>query len=254
MSNKQQTVIYEVANGLATITLNRPEQLNAINQQLRRDLRQAVDRAKSDETVRVVVLAGEGRAFCAGADLNDKDGFDPRSVEAVINTEYKPIIMALAEMPKPVISSVNGVAAGIGTALAMVCDLTIMADDAFFLQAFSNIGLIPDGGASWLLSRALGYKNAYQLAVEGERLSAECCQALGLVNKVVPASRLKEETQSWATQLSSRPPLALRYTKQVMQQSQHLSLSDAISYEAQIQPLCIDSEDSKTLVREFVGQ
>ncbi|MEM7020115.1 MAG: enoyl-CoA hydratase-related protein [Pseudomonadota bacterium] len=168
-----------------------------------------------------------------------------------MNTGYKPTLMSIADMKKPVISAVNGAAAGVGSAFVMTCDLTIMADNAYVLQAFSNIGLIPDGGATWLLSNTIGYKRAYQLAVEAERIPAEICLEMGLANKVVPADALMDEAWAWAEKIASRPPLSLKYTKKAMRQASQISLADAISLEASFQQVCSNSQDAREGVQAF---
>ncbi len=179
-----ETVRYAVDQGVALITLNRPAVMNAFNGQMRRELLAAVRRAIDDAGARVVVLTGEGRGFSAGADL--ADGVPPL-VQQQIDEEYKPVLMAISEAPKPFISAVNGAAAGIGSSFAMACDLTVMADNAYIYQAFMAIALVPDGGATWHLVRQLGRKRAFEVIVEGERMSAARCLELGLANRVVPA-------------------------------------------------------------------
>jgi 2-(1,2-epoxy-1,2-dihydrophenyl)acetyl-CoA isomerase len=169
----------------------------------------------------------------------------------VINSRYRPSLELLAGMDKPVIAAVAGPAAGIGLSFALVCDLVVMADDAFILPAFATIGLIPDGGATWLLARRLGYHRAYQLCVEAGKLPADQCLAAGLCNRVVPADRLLEETLAWAESLAARAPLALSRTKRAMRQAMHVSFGDAIALEAKLQGDCGWSEDAAEGVRAF---
>jgi 2-(1,2-epoxy-1,2-dihydrophenyl)acetyl-CoA isomerase len=196
------------------------------------------------------VLTGEGRAFSAGADLTEK--MEPGAqVEDQLNTVYKPILMAITEAPKPWISAVNGAAAGIGSAFAMACDLTVMAEDAYLYQAFSAIGLIPDGGATWHLVNTLGRKRAYELIVSGEKLGAQKCLALGLCNRVVDSEVLLEETLVWAQELAGKAPLSLRYSKQALNEASENSLADSISNEARLQHICITSEDFMEGVTAF---
>ena len=183
-----ETVIYEVDNKVATITLNRPDSLNAFNSQMVLDLREATDAAYKDSSIRCVIITGNGKGFSAGADLKENmtQPNDPNAVEKGLLEGYKPVFMNIINMPKPVISAVNGPAAGIGYSFAMACDLTLMSEEAYLLSAFSNIGVVPDGGANWMLTNAVGYKLAYQLAIEGEKIPASRCLELGLANKVVP--------------------------------------------------------------------
>jgi len=243
-----ETVRYARDGAVALITLNRPSVMNAFNRQMRVELLAAVRQAIADEAVRAVVLTGEGRAFSAGADLGD--GM-PALVQQQIDEEYKPIMMAIAEAPKPFISAVNGAAAGIGSSFAMVCDLTVMADNAYIYQAFVAIALVPDGGATWHLVRQLGRKRAYELIVEGEKLGAARCVELGLANRVVPAAQLLEETMRWAHAIARKAPLALRYSKEALTRAMQLDLGDTISHEAKLQNLTFLSEDAREGVQAF---
>ena len=243
-----ETVRYAVDQGVALITLNRPAVMNAFNGQMRRELLAAVRRAIDDAGVRVAVLTGEGRGFSAGADL--ADGVPPL-VQQQIDEEYKQVLMAISEAPKPFISAVNGAAAGIGSSFAMACDLTVMADNAYIYQAFMAIALVPDGGATWHLVRQLGRKRAFEVIIEGEKMSAARCLELGLANRVVPAERLLEETLAWARAIAKKAPLALRYSKQALNRAMQLDLADTISYEAKLQNITFISEDAREGVQAF---
>jgi len=161
----------EVADAVAVISLNRADSLNAFTSELRADLAQALHDVAADDSVRVVVLTGEGRCFSAGADL--KDISSERPVADQLQEEYRPVFTAIAELPVPVIAAVPGFAAGIGMSLVLQCDLVIMAEDAFLLSPFSTISLVPDGGLNWMLVRHLGYKRAYQLSIEAEQMNCE---------------------------------------------------------------------------------
>lgn len=248
-----ETVLYERHGRVAVITLNRPEVLNAFNRQLAHELRDAMIRASADREVRAVVLRGAEGCFSAGADL--KQGFPKdRRVEDMLNTEFRPILDMIAGMEKPVIAAVGGPAAGIGLSFALVCDLVMMAEDAYLLSPFAAIGIIPDGGATWLLVRQLGYHRAYQLCIESERLAAQRCLELGLANRLVPAEQLDEQSLAWAQALAERAPLALARTKMAMRRAMTISLSEAIAYEAQLQNACIESEDAKEGVAAFLAK
>ena len=189
-------VRYEHTDGVAAITLNRPDAMNSFTSQLSFDLLEALEKAHHDDSVRAVLLTGEGRCFSAGADL--KTGLEGRRVYGKLQYEYRPVMTAVASMPKPVIAAVPGSAAGIGLSLALTCDLLIMADNAFLLSPFTTISLVPDGGLNWLLVRQLGYRRAFQLSIESERIDAERCVQLGLANKVVPAEELQSAARAWA--------------------------------------------------------
>jgi 2-(1,2-epoxy-1,2-dihydrophenyl)acetyl-CoA isomerase len=245
------TVLYETAGAVATITLNRPESLNSFNAEMRADLVVATGRAREDASIRVVVLTGAGRCFSAGADL--KAGFkNGKDVEQSLVQEYKPSLINIAEMEKPVISAINGFAAGIGLSYAMVCDLSIIGEGAFLLSPFSTIGLVPDGGATWLLANGIGYKKAYEIAIENERINAQRCLELGLINKSAADESLLATAQDWAQSLSKKAPLALGRTKKLMRQAGSIDYSDAITSEAALQHLCIDSQDSREGITAFL--
>ena len=246
-----ETVLYDQHGHVAVITLNRPDALNSFNQEMRLDLVAATTRARQDATVRVVVLTGAGRCFSAGADLKAglKNG---AQVEQWLNQEYKPSLMDLYEMQKPVIAAVHGFAAGIGLSYALVSDLMIMGEGAYLLSPFSTIGLLPDGGATWLLPRAIGYRRAYQLACEAERIPAAACLSMGLANRLVADERVLVEARAWGEGLAQRAPLALARTKQAMREAAHADYSQTIGNEAALQKLCIDSADSREGIAAFL--
>ena len=252
MSN-YETVLVERHDSVAVVSLNRPDKLNSFDSVLRRELLLAVREVNEDDSVRVVILTGAGRAFSAGADLadmpEDKTNF---RVEDQLNGEYKPALMEIHEAPKPWISAVNGACAGIGSALGMVCDLTVMAEDAYIYQAFAAISLVPDGGATWHLVRTLGRKRAYEVIVTGEKIRADKCLQWGLCNRVVPADKLLEETLAWANEIAAKAPLSLRYAKQALNTAVENSVSDTISAEAKLQHTCITSEDAQEGVVAFM--
>ena len=246
-----ETVMIQRYGMVAVVTLNRPDVLNAFNAELCRELLVAVDEVNADQDIRVAVLTGAGRAFSAGADLGEIQG-PGGSVIDTLNNAYKPILMAITNAPKPWVSAVNGAAAGIGSAFAMCCDLTVMAEDGYIYQAFSAIGLIPDGGATWHLVNTLGRKRAYEMIVSGEKVAAQKCLDLGLCNRVVAADSLMDETISWAEELATKAPLSLRYAKKALNDAMNNSVGDTISNEAELQHLCITSEDAREGVTAFM--
>ena len=248
-----ETVLVDRADAVATITMNRPERRNALNRPLERDLTEALTQARDDASVRAVVLTGAGKSFCSGADLASfPPGFTGAQVRQHILEAYWPIVELLVTMEKPVIAALNGVAAGAGCSVALACDLSVMAEDAALLQAFSNIGLVPDAGSSWFLARQVGYHLAYQIAVEGKPVKARRCLALGLTNKVVPADALMPAAQAWAERLSQRPTFALGLTKQTMHAAMTSSLHETVVHEAMLQERCFASEDHAEGVRAFL--
>ena len=237
-------------DAVAVISFNRPDSLNSIDAGIRHGLLEAARSLNADDSVRVVILTGAGRAFCAGADLAEV--LEGNNVTEVLENEYKPALMAIIEAPKPWVSAVNGAAAGVGSAFAMACDLTIMAEDAYLYQAFSAIGLIPDGGATWHLARSVGRKRAYELMALGEKLGAEKCLRLGLCNRVVAAEKLLDEARALARQLLGKAPLSLRYAKQSLNAAMEQGLAEVISNEAKLQFLCSSSEDAREGVQAFL--
>ena len=245
-----ENVIVTRLGQVAVVALNRPDSLNAFNSALLRDLRPAIEEVNNDETIRVAILTGTGRAFSAGADLTEDMGAGFK-VEDQLNGEYKPILMSITDAPQPWISAVNGAAAGIGSAFAQACDLSVMAQDAYIYQAFAAIGLIPDGGATWHLVHTLGRKRAYELIVSGEKLKAEKCLSLGLCNRIAATDTLLDETMEWAQELAGKAPLSLRYAKHALNAAMADTLPDTISNEARLQHLCITSEDFAEGVTAF---
>jgi 2-(1,2-epoxy-1,2-dihydrophenyl)acetyl-CoA isomerase len=246
-----ETVKYEKKGAVALITFNRPEVRNAFNAKMTEDILEALLSAKNDVSVRAIVLTGEGLSFSAGADLSARDS-KWVDTEAALIEGYLPSLKEIMEMPKPVISAVNGAAAGIGSAYAMACDLTIMSEEAYILQAFSNIGLIPDGGANWFLTNTVGYKLAYQIAIEGERIEAERCLDLGLINKVVSSDNLLDEALLWADKLSLRSSQSLKLTKQIMRKALDSSYEDIYGLEAKTQNTLTGSEDNIEGITAFM--
>ena len=236
-----EIVRYERQDAVALITINRPEAMNSFTTELSHALQLALEQAHDDESVRTVVLTGEGRLFSAGADL--KAGFEGRKVSGKLQYEYRPIFAAIAAMQKPVIAAIPGSAAGIGMSVALSCDLVIMADDAFLLSPFTTISLVPDGGLNWILVRQLGYHRAYQLSIESERIPAERCVELGLVNKAVPAADLQHAALDWAQSLAARAPLSLAATKKAMRFAMDNDWASSFNLEADLQQQCRDSED-----------
>jgi len=246
-----ETITYTIKNKVATITLNSPKTINALSRKMRKELLDAVLQANEDIDANIVVLNANGKGFCAGADLSEnyKERYD--SVDGELTEEYKPFIMAINDAPKLYISSIHGAAAGAGSSLAMACDFSIMASNAYIFQAFSAIALVPDCGASWHLVNRLGYKRAMEMVIQAEKMPAETCLSLGLVNRVVAPEELEHKTQEWAEQLAKGAPIAQRETKRIMQQAMRLSLSDTFDLESASQNIAIETNDAKEGVQAF---
>jgi 2-(1,2-epoxy-1,2-dihydrophenyl)acetyl-CoA isomerase len=234
---------YEVEGAIATITLDRPEALNALTVPLKKELLEAFRLVARDREVRAVVLTGAGRAFCAGQDLKERLGPDAAPLAVEVRERYNPVIAAMRRLDKPIVGAINGVAAGAGASLAFACDLRIAADRASFVLAFGRIGLVPDSGATWFLPRLVGPAKAAELALLGESLSALDAERFGLVARVVPTDDLAAETRAVAARLASLAPLAVALTKRALERSWSVSLDDALEDEAYRQGVAGASSD-----------
>ncbi len=243
-----ETVDLLLADGVATVTLNRPQALNAWNKQFALDLLAALDRVAADDAVRAVVITGAGRAFSSGADLKDAGGgdFTPEGrpdVYKVLTERYHPIMQAIRELPKPVIAAVNGPAVGIGCSLALCCDLIVAARSSYFLLAFVNIGLVPDGGSSLFVPARVGMARASELALLGERLPAEQALQWGLVNRVVDDERLARGGGRARRAPGRGPTRAYAGAKRQLNSWLYARMAEQLELEAQIQREMAGSED-----------
>jgi 2-(1,2-epoxy-1,2-dihydrophenyl)acetyl-CoA isomerase len=236
-----ETIRVEAADGVSTITLNRPHSLNALNAAMRRELLAAIKAAGRDDAIRAVILTGQGRGFCGGADL--RGGAEERAYRRVLTDEYNPLMVAIRELPKPVIAAVNGVAAGAGVSLALACDLVYASEDARFLQAFVRIGLVPDSGSTRTLVRALGRHRAAQLIFTGEPLAAAEARDAGLVNEIVPSDQLAATVLAAATRLAAAPTRAIGLAKRAINHAEDALLGESLAMEAALQELAGRTED-----------
>lgn len=239
---------FETDGAVARVTLNRPDAFNAMNKAMRDAFKQAIIDIHGDDAVRVIIVSGAGRGFCAGTDLSEKID---NPITLLLEQEYRPILAAIATSPKIWISQVHGSAAGIGAALAMNCDLMTMSDDATIYMAFAAIGLIPDGGNTWLLHRGLGYKRAMQAILEGRKIPADEAVSLGLANSAHDPETLAEDTTALAQRIAAGPPLASAAAKRLLRAMDGQSYEAAITSEAREQTDLIQSEDSREGVRAF---
>ncbi len=226
---------WEVAAGMATITLDRPDALNSLDGPLKQDLLAAFREAARDPDVRVVILTGAGRAFCAGQDLRERLEPDPTPLDVEVRERFNPIVAAIRLLDKPVIAAVNGVAAGAGASLAFACDLRIAAEPASFVLAFGRIGLVPDSGASWLLPRLVGLGRAMELLLLAEPVPAAEALRIGLVNWVVPADALGAEAGRIGAILAAGAPRAIALTKRALRRSLEAGFEATLDYEASLQ-------------------
>lgn len=245
----QETIRVEHADGVATVTLGRPDSLNALNAAMRRELLAAFKALARDDSVRAVVLTGEGRGFCSGADL--RGGSGELEFRRVVTAEYNPLVRAIRDLPKPVIAAVNGVAAGAGVSLALACDLVYAAEEARFIQAFVKIGLVPDSGSTRTLVRALGRHRAAELIFTGEPLTAMEAHAGGLVNVVVPVADLADTVRGAAARLAAGPTRAMGLAKRLINEAEDATLDQSLATEAALQELAGRTQDHAEGVAAF---
>jgi 2-(1,2-epoxy-1,2-dihydrophenyl)acetyl-CoA isomerase len=246
------TVIRDTADDVLTLTLNRPEALNAFTVEMKEALLAALKDAARDKSVRVAILTGAGRAFCAGQDLKERQGPDVNDLGTELRTRYNPIISAMRRLEKPIIGAINGVAAGAGISIAMACDIVIASDKASFTEAFVRVGLVPDTGSSWFLPRLVGYQRAAQMMFTGDPVDAATAERIGLINRVVPAEALMDEANALAARLAQAAPIALALAKRALNRALDSGLDETLEFEAQLQSIAGRSADHKEGVAAFV--
>lgn len=246
---------YEKSDNIATITLNRPDVLNAVNERMGKELLDALRSAERDDEVHCLIITGSGRAFCAGEDIQDlrgqyERGENPKLGEKLL-LKYNPIIRQIRRMQKPVIAAVNGVAAGAGAGIAYSCDIRVASDNARFLQAFIKVGLAPDSGTSFFLPRLAGFSKALELSLTGDELTSKDAERLGLVSKVVPAEQLMGTARELATKLAQGPLRAIGLTKRALNKSISSDLEAVLEYESYLQDIAGATADHIESVRAF---
>jgi 2-(1,2-epoxy-1,2-dihydrophenyl)acetyl-CoA isomerase len=249
-------LLYDVQNGVCTITLNRPDVLNALNEKLNYELKDAFTQAGADASVRVVVLTGAGRGFCSGADLKSEAAFQSgggeRSLADAVRNRYNPMILSIRNLPKPVIGRLHGVAAGAGCSLALACDLLVASEEAVLAEIFIGIGLVMDAGSTWFLPRLVGPMKAFELATMGTKVGAKEALSLGLVNKVVPADQLDAVVAQVAGYYATAPTRAVGLIKQMLQKSYGFTLEEMLEWEAQCQDAAGRTQDHREGVQAFL--
>ncbi len=257
MKNEFEQIRLDIDDGVATVTLNRPERLNSFTAQMHGELRQAMRVIRDDAAIRVMVLTGAGRAFCAGQDLGERrrtnDGNKPDLGES-LRKNYHPLVLALRALEKPVIAAVNGVAAGAGASIALACDLVIAAESASFIQAFCKLGLVPDAGGTHFLTRSLGAPRAMGLALLGERLSAQQAQQWGLIWRCVADAQLMSEVDKLARHLAQGPTLGYARTKQAIYAAEQHALEQQLAVESTLQSELGRSDDYAEGVAAFLDK
>jgi 2-(1,2-epoxy-1,2-dihydrophenyl)acetyl-CoA isomerase len=245
-----ETIKYEVKNGVAWLTLNRPDKLNAFTEQMNKEVSKAVKQAAKDKEARCLVIAAEGKAFCSGEDLSSI-GEETNHGE-ILRNRYNPMVMTLANFEKPIVASINGAAAGAGMSLALACDFRIASEKASFIEAFIHVGLVPDSGNLFYLPRLVGHAKALELAVLGEKIKAEQAKDLGLVTKVVEPEKLQEETAAFAERLATMPTKAIGLIKRYLRESWDSSLDEMLEKEAYAQRTAGLTEDHQEGVNAFL--
>ena len=244
-------IIYTVAEGVATITLNRPDKLNSFDREMALETIEALDQARDDAAVRAILLTGEGRAFSAGQDLAEAIAPGTK-IEDIITVQYNPIIRRLRALPKPVVCAVNGVAAGAGANIAYACDLTLAAESAVFIQSFIQIGLIPDSGGTFTLPRLVGMQRAFGQMILAPKVSAKEAEAQGMIWKAVPDAELMNEAIALAKKLAVMPTKAIALTKDALNRSTFNNLDDQLDVENELQTVAGNSHDYREGVQAFL--
>ena len=247
-----QTLLVDRGDAVATITLNRPEARNALDLTMRREMLGALDEIEADPAVRVVILTGAGGHFCSGGDVKTmrarQTAVEGRARVELLNR----MVLRLVDFPRPTIAMVDGYAVGAGSNLALCCDIVVAADRAKFGELFCKIGLVVDGGGTWLLPRAVGMARAKELALTGEIIDAAEAARIGFVNRVVPAAELEATTRALAERIAANPPLALRLDKHMLNRAAASDLAAALDLEAYSQALALTSEDHAEGVAAFL--
>jgi len=264
---EHQNLILDQDGALLVIRLNRPAVLNALTDELMRDLFKAFIEARDDSSVRAIILTGEGRGFCAGADLaasalaspadrsvslESPQGAGAGHVAEKLRRVFNPVVECMRQIPKPIVTAVNGIAAGAGMSLAMAGDIIICAESASFLQAFTKIGLIPDAGSTWFLPRLVGDAKARALVMMAERLPAQEAERIGLVYRVIPDAELEVESLKIGQFLASMPTRAYALMKQALNQSHGASLQEQLDFEASLQAQAAATEDCREGIAAFL--
>lgn len=244
-------IIFEINNGIAFVTLNRPEKLNAFNRPMALLLQEKLIACK-DAAVRCVYLTGTGKGFCAGQDLEEIPDPTGPGMNRILKEQFNPIIIQLQQLQKPVVAAVNGVAAGAGANIALACDIVVAHEQATFIQAFSKIGLIPDSGGTFFLPRLIGYQKAMALMMLGDKVSATEACTMGMIYKIFQAGEFETASKQLANTLAAMPTQALAYIKQALQTSADQTLEKQLALEDELQQKAAATHDFKEGVAAFM--
>jgi 2-(1,2-epoxy-1,2-dihydrophenyl)acetyl-CoA isomerase len=245
-------VLYTLDQNIATITFNRAEKFNAFVREMALDFHSALDRASHDDEVRCVVITGEGKAFCAGQDLQEATDPTGPTLSKIVSEHYNPAILKIRAIPKPVIAAVNGVAAGAGANIALACDIVLATHSASFIQAFSKIGLIPDSGGTYTLPRLVGLQRATALMMTGEKVAAQDAQAMGMIYKAIPDDDFQNQVQLLAQKLAAMPTHGLALTKEALNKTFLHDMETQLRLEDQLQTMAGNSEDYREGTSAFL--
>ncbi|MEX1188423.1 MAG: enoyl-CoA hydratase-related protein [Bacteroidia bacterium] len=248
-----ESIQSEINQGIGIIRLNRPDVFNSFNREMALSMQNALDSFETNESVRAILITGNGKAFCAGQDL--KEVTDPENnpgFRAILDEHYNPIIRRIRTIEKPIVAAVNGVAAGAGANIALACDIVLASENASFIQAFSKIGLIPDSAGTFILPRLIGFQKASALCMLGDKVSADDAEKMGMIYKVFSAESLEEEAIKMSLKLAQMPTLALGLTKRLLNESLSNDLEAQLKLESKLQIQAGSSNDYKEGVTAFV--
>lgn len=246
------TILFEVKNAVAYLSLNRPEKFNAFNREMALALQQRLDECDTDKSIRCVYITGSGKAFSAGQDLTEIAEPDCVGMEKILSEHYNPIVKQIRNLNKPVVAAVNGVAAGAGANIALCCDIVVASESAFFIQAFSKIGLIPDSGGTYFLPRLIGLQKASALMMLGEKVSAKESERIGMIYKYFSDEIFQDESKKIAIELSQLPIQGLAYTKQALNKSLEQNFWQQLETEDLFQQKSAATADFKEGVSAFI--
>lgn len=249
-----ETIRFDIQNGIAKITLNRPAVFNSFNKKMALEVQQALDKCGTDSEIRCVILTGEGKAFCAGQDLKEVTDPDGPPLTSIVRDHYNPIIEKIRNLEKPVVAAVNGVAAGAGANIALACDIVIAVQSASFIQAFSKIGLIPDSGGTFFLPRLVGFQRASALMMLGDKIKADEAQKMGMIYSSVEEDKFQTEVSTVSEKLAKMPTIGLAYTKKALNRSMHNDLTAQLMLEEQLQTKAGRTEDYNEGVDAFLNK
>lgn len=245
-----ETILYEVKNHVAWLTLNRPDKLNAFNEQMNKEMTIALKKAGKDQDVRSIIITGSGRAFCSGQDLQSIE--ENTDYGKLLRNNYNPMIQQMAVIEKPIIAAVNGTAAGAGMSLALACDFRLASEKASFIEAFIHVGLVPDSGNFYYLPRIVGHAKALELAILGEKVPADTAKEIGLVTRVIPIESWDQDITAFANQLADMPTKTIGLIKRYLHQSWDADLQEVLEKEAYAQKIAGQSIDHKEGITAFL--